>query len=74
MGDFFQRIPIADARPRIFPKVTTSGTVGDLRRRSGTDCDRHRDDGRERHAERLRDVHRRLAGRPSTAATRASSR
>jgi HK97 family phage prohead protease len=27
MGDFFQRIPIADARPRIFPKVTTSGTV-----------------------------------------------
>jgi hypothetical protein len=27
MGDFFNRIPIADARPRIFPKVTTSGTV-----------------------------------------------
>jgi hypothetical protein len=27
MGDFFQRIPISDARPRIFPKVTTSGTV-----------------------------------------------
>jgi phage head maturation protease len=27
MGDFFNRIPISDARPRIFPKVTTSGTV-----------------------------------------------
>jgi hypothetical protein len=27
MGDFFQRVPISDARPRIFPKVTTSGTV-----------------------------------------------
>jgi phage head maturation protease len=27
MGDNLQRIPIADARPRIFPKVTTSGTV-----------------------------------------------
>jgi HK97 family phage prohead protease len=25
--DSFQRIPISDARPRIFPKVTTSGTV-----------------------------------------------
>ena len=27
MADSFQRIPIADARPRIFPKVTTSGSV-----------------------------------------------
>lgn len=27
MGSAFQRVPIADARPRIFPKVTTSGTV-----------------------------------------------
>jgi HK97 family phage prohead protease len=27
MGGFFQRVPISDARPRIFPKVTTSGTV-----------------------------------------------
>jgi hypothetical protein len=27
MGSFFQRIPIADARPRTFPKVTTSTTV-----------------------------------------------
>lgn len=27
MADFYQRIPIADARPRIFPKVTTSTTV-----------------------------------------------
>jgi phage head maturation protease len=26
-ADSFQRIPIADARPRIFPKVTTSSTV-----------------------------------------------
>lgn len=27
MGGFYQRIPIADARPRTFPKVTTSTTV-----------------------------------------------
>lgn len=27
MGGFFTRFPIADARPRIFPKVTTSTTV-----------------------------------------------
>jgi hypothetical protein len=27
MGDFYNRFPIADARPRIFPKVTTSTTV-----------------------------------------------
>ena len=27
MGDFYQRFPISDARPRIFAKVTTSGTV-----------------------------------------------
>jgi len=27
MGSAFNRVPIADARPRIFPKVTTSGTV-----------------------------------------------
>jgi phage head maturation protease len=27
MGGFYQRIPISDARPRIFPKVTTSTTV-----------------------------------------------
>jgi phage head maturation protease len=27
MGGFYQRIPIADARPRVFPKVTTSSTV-----------------------------------------------
>lgn len=27
MGGFFDRIPIADARPRIFPKVTTSTVV-----------------------------------------------
>ena len=27
MGGFFNRLPIADARPRIFPKVTTSTTV-----------------------------------------------
>jgi hypothetical protein len=27
MGDFYQRFPIADARPRIFAKVTTSSTV-----------------------------------------------
>jgi phage head maturation protease len=27
MGSAFQRVPISDARPRIFPKVTTSGTV-----------------------------------------------
>jgi HK97 family phage prohead protease len=27
MGNFYDRFPIADARPRIFPKVTTSTTV-----------------------------------------------
>jgi hypothetical protein len=27
MGSFYQRIPVADARPRTFPKVTTSTTV-----------------------------------------------
>ncbi len=27
MGSFYNRIPISDARPRIFPKVTTSTTV-----------------------------------------------
>lgn len=27
MGSFFQRIPVTDARPRIFPRVTTSTTV-----------------------------------------------
>jgi hypothetical protein len=27
MGSAFQRVPISDARPRIFPKVTTSGSV-----------------------------------------------
>jgi hypothetical protein len=27
MGDFYDRFPIADARPRIFPKVTTSSSV-----------------------------------------------
>lgn len=27
MADFYQRVPIADARPRIFPKVTTSSSV-----------------------------------------------
>jgi len=27
MGDFYNRFPIADARPRIFPKVTTSTAV-----------------------------------------------
>jgi len=27
MGGFYQRVPIADARPRIFAKVTTSGSV-----------------------------------------------
>lgn len=27
MGSFFQRIPVSDARPRTFPKVTTSTTV-----------------------------------------------
>ena len=27
MGDFYDRFPIADARPRIFPKVTTSTSV-----------------------------------------------
>lgn len=27
MGSAFQRVPITDARPRVFPKVTTSGSV-----------------------------------------------
>lgn len=27
MGDFYNRVPITDARPRIFPKVTTSTVV-----------------------------------------------
>jgi hypothetical protein len=27
MGSAYQRVPIADARPRVFPKVTTSGVV-----------------------------------------------
>jgi phage head maturation protease len=27
MASAFQRVPISDARPRVFPKVTTSGTV-----------------------------------------------